>query len=158
MRKLTASAAIVILFFFYSFIKKDQATEVATPPRQIPKLEDTNTPAPTGGSEANSPAPSPTSPQKGQYRDGDYTGSTINGFYGNVQVKAFVRGGQVVEVQFLKYPNDRSTSIEINSQAMPMLRSEAIQVQNAKVDIISGATDTSLSFIDSLDSALSQAK
>jgi uncharacterized protein with FMN-binding domain len=57
----------------------------------------------------------------------------------------------------LEYPNDRRTSERINSQAMPYLIQEAIQSQNYQVDIISGATQTSKAFIESLKTALSQA-
>ena len=41
---------------------------------------------------------------------------------------------------------------------MPNLKQEAITAQNAQVDIVSGATDTSNAFMQSLSSALSQAK
>ena len=60
--------------------------------------------------------------------------------------------------QFLDYPKDRSTSIRINSRAMPILKSEAIQAQNSNVNTISGATDSSGAFRESLASALAQAK
>ena len=40
---------------------------------------------------------------------------------------------------------------------MPELIQEAIQSQSAEVDIVSGATDTSFAFIQSLDFALQQA-
>jgi uncharacterized protein with FMN-binding domain len=40
---------------------------------------------------------------------------------------------------------------------MPYLEQEAIQAQSAKVQLISGATFTSQAFIQSLNSALSQA-
>ena len=42
--------------------------------------------------------------------------------------------------------------------ADPQLTSEAIQAQSANVDIVSGATDSSDAFIQSLSDALSQAK
>lgn len=41
---------------------------------------------------------------------------------------------------------------------MPNLRQEAIQAQSADVNIVSGATDSSNAFIQSLSSAFSQAK
>lgn len=94
----------------------------------------------------------------GRYKDGTYTGSVADAFYGNIQVKAVISGGRIADVIFLQYPNDRSTSIEINSQAMPILRQEAIQAQSAKVDGVSGATDSSMAFIQSLGSALQQAQ
>ncbi|HEY4384430.1 MAG TPA: FMN-binding protein [Ktedonobacteraceae bacterium] len=46
----------------------------------------------------------------------------------------------------------------INNYADPQLTSEAIQAQSANVDIVSGATDSSEAFIQSLNSALAQAK
>jgi uncharacterized protein with FMN-binding domain len=58
----------------------------------------------------------------------------------------------------LQYPNERNRSVEINSYADPILVNEAIQAQSAKVDIVSGATDTSQAFIQSLSHALSQAQ
>jgi len=41
---------------------------------------------------------------------------------------------------------------------MPSLKQEAIQTQSAQVDIVSGATQTSQAFIQSLASALTKAK
>ncbi len=41
---------------------------------------------------------------------------------------------------------------------MPMLQTEAIQAQSANVSGVSGATDTSAAFVQSLGSALAQAK
>jgi uncharacterized protein with FMN-binding domain len=74
-----------------------------------------------------------------------------------VQVKVAIQNGKIADVQFLDYPQDRGHSIEINSYAIPILKSEAIQIQNSSVDIVSGATETSLAFIQSLASALAQA-
>jgi uncharacterized protein with FMN-binding domain len=92
------------------------------------------------------------------YKDGQYDGRIADAYYGNVQVRAIIQGGKLTDVQFLSYPNDRNQSIEINSYALPILKSEAIKVQSAQVDIVSGATNTSNAFINSLSSALSQAK
>ena len=78
--------------------------------------------------------------------------------YGNVQVQVVVQNGTITKVQFLQYPNDRSRSIEINSYADPILCNEAIQAQSANVDIVTGATDSSDAFIQSLTDALSQAQ
>lgn len=94
----------------------------------------------------------------GMYVDGSYTGSPADAYYGTVQVEVVVRNGQLADVQFLQYPNDRSNSVYINSQAMPLLTQEAIQVQSAQVDGVSGATFTSQAFVQSLASALTQAK
>jgi len=91
------------------------------------------------------------------YADGVYNGPTVNVYYGLVSVQATVKNGSIVDVQFLQYPNDRRTSIRINSFAMPYLQQEAIQAQTANVNLISGATLTSEGFVMSLDAALKSA-
>ena len=115
-------------------------------PKPTPTPSPTPTPTPT-------PAPKPA----GQYKDGTYTGSVEDAFYGLVQVKAVVSGGKLTDVVWLQYPNDRSTSREINSQADPWLTQEAIAAQSSNVNIISGATDSSMAFRASLHTALSAA-
>ena len=92
------------------------------------------------------------------YKDGTYTGSTADAFYGNVQVQATIHNGKISDVQFLQHPSDALRSVAINDIAMPNLTQEAIQAQSATVDIVSGATDTSQAFIQSFQSALNQAK
>lgn len=93
----------------------------------------------------------------GAYKDGSYTGSTADAYYGNVQVRVTVQGGEIAAVSFLQYPHTHDTSVFINQQAMPILQQEAIKVQSAHVDVVSGATYTSQAFIESLSNALSQA-
>ena len=109
---------------------------------------------------AATPAPAPAAPQTptGQYKDGSYTGSAVDAYYGTVQVQAIIKSGSIADVQFLQYPNDRGNSISVNSYAMPLLTQEAVQAQSAQVDGVSGATFTSQAFAESLASALAQAK
>ncbi len=103
------------------------------------------------------PAPTSASSNASGYRDGTYTGPTVDVNYGLVEVQATVRNGKITSVQFLQFPNDRRTSQQINAIAMPYLQQEAIQAQSANVDIISGATLTSEGFQMSLQSALANA-
>jgi uncharacterized protein with FMN-binding domain len=42
----------------------------------------------------------------------------------------------------------------INDQAVPILRSEALQAQSANIQLVSGATDVSRAFVQSLQSAI----
>lgn len=105
------------------------------------------------------PTPVPVAQKpKGQYADGSYSGSVEDAYYGSVQVNAVIQNGAISDVQFLQYPNDRQNSRYINSQAMPLLKQEAIQAQSAQVSGVSGATFTSQAFIQSLSSALALAK
>lgn len=115
-----------------------------------------NTPVVSGSTATPTPSPAPAA-NRGKYKDGVYTGSAADAFYGNIQVRATITSGRISKVDFLQYPNDRGHSIEINQYAMPILQQEAISAQSASVDIVSGATDTSQAFIQSLSSALSQA-
>ena len=102
--------------------------------------------------------PPPVPKKTGLYTDGTYTGSGADAYYGTVQVEAIITNGKISDVQFLNYPQDRSTSRRINSNAMPQLTQEAIQAQSANVNGVSGASDTSAAFKQSLASALAQAK
>jgi len=120
----------------------------------VPPASDTT----ASGTTSSDAATSSANNVSGLYRDGQYDGNSVDAYYGNVQVRAIVQGGKLVDVQFLSYPNDRNYSIEINKYAMPILKSEAIKAQSAQVDIVTGATNTSRAFIKSLSSALSQAQ
>lgn len=127
---------------------KDSSSANSTSPKSV--AAPIPVPVPT-------PAPAKSQPT-GMYKDGTYQGSRSNAYYGYIQVGAVIRGGKLTDVQFLEYPNDRQRSVSINTQALPYLKSEAIQAQNAQVDTISGASDTSQAFRESLTSALLQAK
>lgn len=151
MKKLVLSLAVIVGFLFYSAFQKSGNPLEATQPQ------------PSAGPPASNPSAGGGMPgmrrgMVGRYRDGTYTGNVADAFYGNVQVQAVIQNGKINSVQFLQYPNDRQTSIMINSQATSMLSSEAVQAQTANVDIVSGATDTSNAFIQSLTSALTQAQ
>jgi uncharacterized protein with FMN-binding domain len=123
-------------------------------PATIPAVQPATIPTPTN----NVPTPSQAPVATGQYKDGSYTGNSADAYYGYVQVQAIIKGGKIADVKVLQSPNDRSTSIRINSQAMPYLVQEAIQVQNAKVNVVSGATDSSYAFQESLGTALAIAQ
>ncbi|MBX0330875.1 FMN-binding protein [Oscillochloris sp. ZM17-4] len=117
-------------------------------------------PRPTAAPAMLPPAPPTAAPAValGPYKDGEYTGPVVDAYFGNVQVKATIQNGQLADVSFLDFPNHRRTSVRINNYAMPYLTSEAIQVQSARVNVISGATLTSEAFAESLQAALSQAR
>jgi len=100
----------------------------------------------------------PTSKTTAAFKNGTYTGTVADAYYGPVQVQAVIQNGKLTDVVFLQHPNDRGTSIRINNMAMPRLTSEAISVQSAKVNAVSGASETSRAFVESLQDALNQAK
>ena len=56
------------------------------------------------------------------------------------------------------YPNHTDRSVYISSQALPILKSEALRAQSANINLVSGATNTSEAFAQSLQSAILEAK
>lgn len=152
-----------VLVVYSAFIRHEQPK--LTPPSSLARNNPPSTSANTSGTaptaDSNSAGTSSSANQNqantSGYKDGTYTGSTADAYYGNVQVQATVSGGKITHVTFLQFPNTHSTSVYINQQAMPYLQQEAIAAQSANVNIISGATYTSQAFIQSLGSALSQA-
>src|SRR4051812_31931004 len=54
-------------------------------------------------------------------------------------------------------PDHTSRSVMINEQAIPILRSEALKAQSPNVQLVSGATDTSYAFQQSLQAAIQAA-
>lgn len=151
MKKVVVSMCIICAFVLYGLLHNK--TTPSVPDATIPTTGSNNS---SGYSDTSTQSITPATST--QYKDGIYTGSAANAFYGYIQVQATINGGRITNVVFVQYPNDQDRSIRINQQADPMLTEEAIQAQSAQVDIISGATDTSEAFIQSLSSALQQAK
>jgi uncharacterized protein with FMN-binding domain len=153
MRKLIFSLFIFGTFAAYIYYEKNIAKGFNVS-STVTKFK-TTVPIPTKAPVVTGAGPLPT-PQ-GKYKDGIYLGPVANAFYGELQVKVTVTGGKITDVHFVKYPSDRRTSLEINQLAMPLLVQEAIIAQSAEVDGVSGATQTSKAFIESLEAALNQA-
>jgi uncharacterized protein with FMN-binding domain len=89
-----------------------------------------------------------------RFRDGSFTGPAYDTYYGPVQVQVTVQGGRVVAVDVPQYPADRRASQRINGRALPILESEVISAQSARVNVISGATLTCDAYLRSLNAAL----
>jgi uncharacterized protein with FMN-binding domain len=106
-------------------------------------------------SDAN-PAPSPTLSAPAAV-NGTFTGADVPNRFGDVVVRVVITNGHMNDVQAIQLPFDRQESAYISQQAGPLLRTEALQAQSANIDIISGATYTSQSYAQSLESALQQA-
>ena len=94
----------------------------------------------------------------GQYADGTYTGSVADAIYGKLQVVATIQGGAITNITWPVYPNEAGHTAQVSASALPQLKQEAITSQSANVSVVSGATQTSDAFQQSLAAALSQAK
>lgn len=112
----------------------------------------------TAGSGASDTTTTPATETQGRYKNGRYIGTLAQSIYGPIQVAAVIAKGELSNVEILVSPNDKENSIEVNAMAMPILTSEAVLAQSAEVDLVSGATESSVAFKESLASALAKAK
>ena len=102
-----------------------------------------------------------------------FTGATGSaGRWGDVQVTIVVKKTTTTNLKTKKktvkrritavkvpvYPNHTDRSIFINEQALPILIQETMQAQSSGIDMVSGATDTSMGFQQSLQSAILTAR
>jgi len=142
MKKILLSLFVITTFLAYSIHEKDEANEAML---EVPKAREI-TPRPSSAV------------SRGMYKNGTYTGTVEDVFYGFIEVQAVISGGRLSDIVLLQYPNDRKTSIQINEVMIPILRQEAIVAQSAEVDIVSGATESSIGFRDSLKAALAKAR
>jgi len=78
--------------------------------------------------------------------------------YGPIQVKVTIFTGDIETASTPVYPNHFERSDEISHSAIPELEDEVIKAQSADIDIVSGATQTSAAYYDSLVSALEKAR
>lgn len=170
-RKVLVAFGIIGVFFVYTFALRGQKTTAVFAPSGQ-KTSGTQSSSGTTGSSNSSGNGDPSSGSSSSgmgsgmssggmmstYKDGSYTGSVADAFYGNIQVQVTISSGKITNIQFLQYPNDNPNSQYINQQADPMLKQEALQAQSANVDTITGATDSSMAFVQSLTAALNQAK
>lgn len=89
--------------------------------------------------------------------NGTYTGQAFTNRWGVVQVQAVYSNGKLTDVQILSSPDGERKSVSINQRALPTLIANSISAQSAKVNTVSGATYTSVSYRQSLQSAIDQA-
>jgi uncharacterized protein with FMN-binding domain len=85
---------------------------------------------------------------------GTATGDAVATRYGDAQVRVTVKDGKIVTIEALQLQGNDPRSLQISSSAEPILQQEALTKQSADVDAVSGATYTSASYTQSLQSAL----
>ena len=82
------------------------------------------------------------------------TGAAEQFGYGVLDVKVTVSGTRITDVSVPTLQVAEFTSQQICDQAIPLLRSEVLTAQNARIDAVSGATFTSEAYAASLQAAL----
>ncbi|MCU0477709.1 MAG: FMN-binding protein [Chloroflexi bacterium] len=135
------------------------SSPAATPAAVEPVVESTPAAADaTPAQDAATPAPAATPAADAAYRDGTVTGAAIGIRWGAVQVQVTIAGGVITEVAAIELPDGDRHSAQLSQRAEPQLRSSALATQGADVDIVSGATYTSLAYAQSLQAALDAAR
>jgi FMN-binding domain len=114
----------------------------------------------TGGSAGGPPA-SPSVPARATAGAGNGGGTARSAVgpdlqfgYGALDVKVTVSGTRITDVSVPSLQTAEPTSQQISEQAIPILRSEALAAQGARIDAVSGATYTSAAYAQSLQAAL----
>ena len=84
------------------------------------------------------------------------TGEAVDTPYGAAQVRVTVADGKITKIEALQLQGNDPKSVQISGYAEPLLRQSALAKQSADVDAVSGATFTTVSYEQSLQSALDQ--
>ena len=137
--------------------------EPTVTPTPTPTPTPTVTPTPTA---TPSPVPPPVAPPVAAppapaappvAAGGTFPGSLAQTPYGTVRVAVTITAGRITDVQALKLTDAGSTSVQISRYAAPILRSEVLASQSARVAGVGGATYTSVGYLSSLQAALTSA-
>jgi len=103
---------------------------------------------------ATTPTTATTAPTKTASGARTATGTAVDTQYGAAQVRVTVKGGKITDIEALQLQGNDPRSLQISSSAEPILKQEALVKQSADIDAVSGATFTSDSYTQSLQSAL----
>ncbi len=156
-------AGLVLLLGFKTHSARQSSQPPIAATASSPPAPQTSAPAttlPTTVPSSNGPPakkPSATAPSA-QPQTRDITGSSIRTRYGNVQVQVKLVGAQITDVTPIRLPDSNGVDQQIDQQAVPILIQETVAAQSANIQAVSGATYTSDGYIQSLQSALDQAK
>lgn len=85
-------------------------------------------------------------------------GTDVQYPYGDVAVEVTMTGSRITQVAVVRHNTYDPRSAMIDQYAIPILRKQALSVQSARIDGISGASYTSAAYAQSLQSALDKLK
>jgi uncharacterized protein with FMN-binding domain len=100
---------------------------------------------------AATPAPPPPGVRVG-------TGPLLTTPFSSIQVRAELTRGRLTGVRTLSLTGADAHTQALNARAEPILREEALRAGSADIDVVSGATYTSESWIESLRAAIRDAR
>ena len=142
----TTATGLVLLFTYPTSLNRSSKPFGALGATPAP-VATSAAPAATAGTGPAAPATTAT-----------YDGSTVQTRYGPVQVRITVAGGKVTVADAIQLPSGNSYDDQVRQYAVPVLNQEAVAAQSSKISMVSGATYTSNAYVQSLQSALDQAK
>jgi len=91
-------------------------------------------------------------------KDGTFGGDIDTNQFGNVEVSIVVSDGKISSVKLVQIPDGDIRSKQISEYATQQLVEATITNQTSDLDTISGATYTSLGYINSLKSAIDKSR
>jgi uncharacterized protein with FMN-binding domain len=162
---LLATAIGLFLLLSYKAHTPTTVSSALTSPNPGTDTGSTPTAAPTAGSGSGSGTTSgsstastgSSSPTSGTIHNGTFVGDAATSQFSTIQVEVTVSGGKITDITVVQDADDDQHSAEVDAFAIPTLRSEALSAQSANIDAVSGATYTSQSYTQSLQSALDKA-
>ena len=157
-----ATAAVFFTIIGLVLLFNFKTPDITARPNLVPASISRPSSSPTAsasasGSGSPSPGDTPSPSAASGWRNGTYTGQDYPNQFGDVQVAVVISGGKVTDAKPIQMPFDRQRSADISQQAGPLLHDQVLQAQSAQIDGVSGATYTSYSYAESVQSALDQA-
>lgn len=116
----------------------------------------TNTASSGASNSASNSTPTASTTKTATGATGTATGDAVYVRYGYVQLEVTVENGTITQINEVQMPDQDGRSMMISQQAGPMLQSQVLKAQSAKINGVSGATYTSVGYQKSLQSALDQ--
>jgi uncharacterized protein with FMN-binding domain len=121
----------------------------SAPPSRKPAASTKTTKPKAGRTTAKAPAPP---------KSNKVVGPRVENPYGAVQVVIEVSGSRIADVRTLEMPDLEARSDQLSALVETRLGEEALREQGADLDTVSGATETSESYRESLRVAIERMK
>jgi uncharacterized protein with FMN-binding domain len=109
------------------------------------------------GAAAAAPAANALAAHSSSAKTLSFKGPTVQMRFGTVQVTIGVKSKKITKVS-VSSSLDSARSDFLAGQAVPVLKQETLSAQSAKINEVSGATDLSAAYAQSLQSAIKQAQ
>lgn len=154
---IAGTVSVIVLLFSYHTSRNQEVRVAASPPTVSTAPAPSADPGTGSGTGTGTGAGTGTGTGTRTRTSKTFTGDAADTPYGPVQVEITMSGGRITVARTVQVPQESGRDVEINSAAVPVLNSEAVQAQTAQIDTVSGATYTSEGYVQSLQSAIDAA-